>query len=82
MANVYYDELGKALVVVEHRFSLDQLKEWGRAGRGPQDLLKKICEEGHYNPSEQTLRKIFEALEMAGQIENLPFTRDTSAVPV
>lgn len=72
MANVYYDEIGKALVVVEHRFDLDTLKGWAREGIGPHGIIQRICQEGQYAPGEETLGKIHEALMHAASMENLP----------
>lgn len=65
MANVYYDEIGKALVFIDHRFSLDDLKAWVRSGMGPHEVIKRICEEGCYNPTEKTLAQLYEALQHA-----------------
>jgi hypothetical protein len=76
VANVYYDEMGKALVVVEHRFGLDTLKEWAREGIGPQGIIQRIC-EGRYNPSEETLAEIYAALAHAASVESVPmFVQD------
>ena len=72
MANVYYDELSSALVVVDQRFSLDELKEWGASGIGPHGVIRRICQRGRFNPSEETLREIYAALRHAAQFEHLP----------